>query len=158
MFQLYVAMWVTQFALVLISYFQKSVGLDEFERNRETFSKNDEEGVALTIIGGSAYQKVDTAATAELEGKQLPQEQYQRVSSSFLSRMISVREMDSLTVAEESAEMKSVPWSAQKNPEGSANIFSRLFFSWMSPLFAYAHKHTIEEYDVWDLRSLFRFQ
>jgi len=56
----------------------------------------------------------------------------------------------------EAADMKPVPWTTQNNPEGRANIFSRLVVGWMSPLFWFAHKHTIEESDIWELRAYFR--
>jgi hypothetical protein len=52
--------------------------------------------------------------------------------------------------------MKPVPWTEDVNPEGHANIFSRLTYHWMSPLMAYAHANTLEIPDVWDLRAQFK--
>lgn len=58
--------------------------------------------------------------------------------------------------AEEILDMRAVPWTSEPNPEGRASIFSRVTLTWMTPLFFHAHKHNLEEKDIWDLRAQFR--
>ena len=64
--------------------------------------------------------------------------------------------VDSLnrTVHEETAEMQPVPWTDEKNPEGSANIISRMFFSYISPFIAYGHDNdlTVDDWDQEDVQ------
>jgi hypothetical protein len=52
-------------------------------------------------------------------------------------------------------DLKKPKWASQADPEGSANIFSRLVFSWISPLMSYGYRHEIEEVDLWPLQRKF---
>lgn len=69
----------------------------------------------------------------------------------------STRDNKDSSYAELDAEMKPVPWNSIKNPEGEASFVSRMLYLWMTPLFKYADKNTIEDYDVWDIRPIFRY-
>ena len=54
---------------------------------------------------------------------------------------------------EEESEMKAPAWTDNPNPEGRANLFGRLFFTYMSPIIMHGHKNPIEIDDCYDLRA-----
>lgn len=156
-FSVYLAMWIPEFLLVFVAYFDKMISPEEYKHSKalnyqkasSSFSASsvedggalDEEGIALQEMEADKERKRQEANDAVVK---VP------IYSAAASGPCA------LSADEEVATMKPVPWTKSRNPEGNAGFFSRLFFSWMSELFAYAHKHTLEEYDVWDLRNMFR--
>jgi hypothetical protein len=134
-FQGYLASFVTQFIIVLVLYFDKPMTLADYQAGLGYVSSDEEEDEFRHSTMSFRLENIQSS-----QGLSNPLQTELHVS-----------------VAVESKEMRSVQWSEARNPEGSAFIFSRMIFSWMSPIFYYAHKNTLKESDIWDLRAMFRF-
>lgn len=118
-----------QLVLVCCLYFEKPYTLTEYEEARGTFQ-------------------------AIHQGDQQEDGRHSTMTFSLADR----RGVSStgLEVEKESDSMRAVPWTASRNPEAAAGLLSRLTFSWMSPLFSFAHKHELEQDDIFDIRAMFQ--
>lgn len=119
-------MWSSQLVLVGCLYFENPYTLAEYKEARGSFLS--EEGDD-EVEGGGRHSTM----TFSLKD-------HSALSSTRL----------------ETDGMRTVPWTTVKNPEAEAGFFSRLTFNWMNPLFSYAHKHEIEQEDIFDIREIFR--
>lgn len=130
-------MWATQLVLVSCLYFEKPYTLAEYKEARGSFQ-------AVQQAGEEGEDSDETG-----EG-----ERHSTMTFSLMTRKKGHAPSSSSEAEAES--MRTVPWTASKNPEAEANFFSRLTFSWMNPLFKFAHKHELEQDDIFDIRALFR--
>ena len=131
-------MWVPQTLSVVLFYFELPVTKEEFfteeEQEKSKPSTGSLERHSTMSFRAKESREVELAPASTATG-------YQAVQPVLR------------TTEDDCETMRPVPWTAESNPEGRANFISRLFYMWMSPLFKYAHKHTLEEADVWDLRE-----
>jgi hypothetical protein len=131
-FQLFLAMWVPQAVSVILTYFEFPVTKEKFFTREEQMDLQP---------SGSVHQQNSTMAFRAPSPSSAGLQAAQPLAGSDDDR---------------AGAMRSVPWTTEIDPEGRANFVSRLFYMWMSPLFKYAHKHTLEDADVWDLRAELR--
>ena len=136
-FQAFLAMWVPQAICVIVFYFEKAVTEEEWLAQAPSIVVREEEETAPSDPKGNMAFRASDMKADELNAA---------------TTLTTPEGYTKLTRSEETAMMQSVPWTDSKNPEGNAIFLSRLLFSWMSPLFSFAHKNNIEDYDVWDLR------
>lgn len=137
-FSTYIAEFVTQLLIVTILYFEKAITAEEYRRG----------ALSYVVDGGDDQCAVEMGT---LESNSTMSFRLRDHESSPNEEQLHVTEVV------ETSHMRSVPWCDSKNPEGKANIISRMFFLWLTPLFTYAHKNTLEQRDIWDLRTMFRY-
>lgn len=137
--QTFAASWATQALLILVMYFDPFVSREEFDSRTIPY-----EAVPQTSeVEEKATDGAQTKVITDIEGPVIGYDD-------------AIKHMNR-GAAEEQKDMDTVQWTDIVNPEGWANPFSRLFFTWMSPLFVYAHKKNIEAEDIWDIRAQFRY-
>jgi hypothetical protein len=129
-------MWTAQLVLVCCLYFEKPYTLLEYKEARRAFQAVQQEGE-----GGEGDVELDGQSSGAGE----------RHSSMTFSLRAS-----SSPAERETDGMRTVPWTSSKNPEAEAGLLSRMTFFWMNPLFTFAHKHELEQEDIFDIRALFR--
>lgn len=141
-FQSFLAMWVPQAICVVLFYFEKAVTLEEWAAPSDSAASVDEQGTSERLPRGHmSFQAVTALEKAtDQPAAANPGQVHMK-----------------LTRAEEDNLMRPIPWSDVRNPERRAGPLGRISYSWMSPLFKYAHKHDLEDYDVWDLRVDLRY-
>ena len=127
----YYVMWATQLLLVSCLYFEKPYTQAEYKEARGSFQ----------------------AVTQDGEGGG---ERHSTMTFSLMSRQKEGHAVAHPSSSEAEADMRTVPWTTARNPEAEASFLSRLTFSWMNPLFKFAHKNELEQEDIFDLRALFR--
>jgi hypothetical protein len=137
----YITIWTVQLILVIFLYFERPVLQSEFE---EVSGGIDEEVGQSGLHGDiqSTMSFKQSISLMELNSNEI--ELINRNEAVVFNKMV------------ETTDMKPVPWTNIVNPEENSNIFSFLVYGWMTPLFKYANKNTIEDYDIWDLRPKFR--
>ena len=136
--------WLCQCTLLILMYFTKSVTFHDLKMQQVDLVSTGSD-IELTDIGD--------VFDSDMEMSKISMKERLKLESSALA---SYDQRLKRNNKEEEKEMASVPWTEDINPEGHANLFSRLTYSWMSPLMAFAHTNTIEIPDVWDLRAQFK--
>lgn len=136
----YYVTWATQFLLVSCLYFERPYTLAEYKEARGSFQAVQQVGEGEGERVGAERHSTMTFSLTGGKGK----ESLIAMSSSFSG------------LEAENDSMRTVPWTTTKNPEAEASFFSRMTFSWMNPLFKFAHKHELEQEDIFDIRTLFR--
>jgi hypothetical protein len=134
-FSTYITEFTTQLLIVTVLYFEKAMTAEEYHRG------------ALSLVVDGAEDAVEMG---DMERHSTMSFRLQRDEMSPHEEHLHVTEVV------ETNHMRTVPWCDSKNPEGKANILSRMLFLWLTPLFSYAHKNTLEQRDIWDLRTMFR--
>ena len=135
--QIYLVTFATQGLSVAMFYFEISVTREEFGENSKVSAVNTSVGSDMDMHAMSFRRP---AGTKDIIPGESDPSQHSKIR-----------------ISEETAIMRPVAWDdANKNPEGEANFISRLLFLWIGPLFKYAHTHTIEDVDLWDLRVKLR--
>ena len=142
----FLACWVSQAILVLMIYFDRYVTLEEFNANSQGYKPTITQEVSDADVEAEKELLVEKVKAATESDKRNHMDDTRRLALKRLYR----------NAEEEALDMKPVPWTPENNPEGRANVFSRLTVGWLTPLFVFAHKKSIEQVDVWDLRAFFR--
>lgn len=138
----FIACWTAQGTAVVMFYFEKYVTFEEFTANNSPYvpASMDER-----IDAGDKSFGIETAPSRKISSE----------STKKQPRVEVLRRLHR-SAAEESVDMAPVKWTTINNPEGVANPISRMLLLWMTPLFVYCHKNTIDFADVWELRAYFR--
>ena len=142
----YIIGWLCQAALLILMYLKQMILLDEIKIQQAQL---------VTQTAGADIELSDISLKAALFAESEKQSMSERLSLAASA----VTDYDirlNRTPAEEEKEMSPVHWTEILNPLGRAGIFSKITYSWMSPLMAYARKNAVEPTDVWDLQARFR--